>query len=105
MSTNSSSSNNAQTVTSIQTIKSCLTGRWRDQADLFTDKNIISALLKVIEPHKLDSDGNYRASERYMQVSSYDPVLRVPIKPDLFLIYDEIVRAVAAAAAANTDAS
>ena len=93
MSTDSTSSNNAKTFTSIQKIKFYLTGRWPNLADLFTDENISSALLKVIEPYKLDSDGNYRASERYMQVSSYDPVLRKEIKPDLYLIKDEIVRA------------
>ena len=93
MSTNSSSSNNVKTITSIQTIKFYLTGRWPNLANLFTDENISSALLKVIDPYKLDSDGNYRATERYMQVSSYDPVLRQEIKPDLFLIKDEIVRA------------
>jgi hypothetical protein len=81
----------------IKDIKYYLIGRWRDQADLFTDENIISALLKVISPDKLDSNGNYMPSARYLQTWGYNPKLNQDIKPDLYLIKDEIVRAAAAA--------
>jgi hypothetical protein len=99
MPTDSDPSNSASATVNIKVIKGLLLGRWPKLADLFTDENISSAVLKVVKPDRLDSDGNYTPSARYLQMWSYNPVLRVEIKPDLFLIQEEIVRAVEATAA------
>jgi hypothetical protein len=101
MPTDSDPSNSAGATVNIKVIKGLLLGRWPKLADLFTDENISNALLKVVKPDRLDSDGNYKPSARYLQTWSYDPVLRVEIKPDLFLIKEEIVRMATAAPAVN----
>jgi hypothetical protein len=96
MPTNSDPTNSAACVATIQTIKDLLIGRWPKLDALFTEENISSALLKVVNPEKLDSDGNYTGSARLLQTSSYDYKLRVDIKADIFLIQEEIVRATSA---------
>jgi hypothetical protein len=82
----------------IETIRYYLLGSWRNLAHLFTDENISNALLKVISPDKLDSNGNYIPSVRYFLTWGYNPALNQENKPDLYLVKDEIVRASAAAA-------
>lgn len=101
MPTDSDITNSAGSVATIQTIKRLLLGRWPNLADLFTDENIIRALLKAVRSDRLDSEGNYKGSARYLQTSSYDPTLRQEIKPDLFLIQEEIVRVFNEAQATN----
>ena len=93
MPTDSDPTNSASVIVTTKALKEILSQRWRNLSHLFTDENISNAVLQVIREDKLDSDGNYKPSARYLQTSSYDPVLRVEIKPDLFLIYDEIIRA------------
>ena len=103
MPTDSDPSNSAGSVATIQTIKRLLLGRWPNLAVLFTDENISSALLKAVKPDRLDSEGNYKPSARYLQTWDYDYALRVDLKPDLFLIHDEIVRAFNEADAASNN--
>ena len=101
MPTDSDPSNTAAVICTNKAIKEILSLRWPNLANLFTEENISSALLKAVKPDRLDSEGNYKPSARYLQMWDYDHALRVDIKPDLFLIKDEIVRAVAAATDAN----
>ena len=105
MPTDSDPSNSAGVICTNKAINEILTLRWPNLAVLFTDENISSALLKAVKPDRLDSNGHYTPSARGLQTSTYDPVLRQEIKPDIFLIKDEIVRAVEAAASTITDAN
>ena len=93
MPTDSDQTRSGESVATIQTIKCFLSERWPNLSDLFTNENISSAMLQVLPEFKIRSDGSYNGSGRLLHMWSYDPVLRVEIKCDLFLIKDEIVRA------------
>lgn len=92
MPTDSDQTRSGESIATIQTIKCFLSERWPNLSNLFTDENISSAMLKVLPEYKIRSDGSYNGSGRLLHMGSYDPVLRVEIKADIFLIKDEIMR-------------
>jgi hypothetical protein len=101
MPTDSDPSKSDSSSPNVEGIRYYLLGSWRNLAHLFTDENISNALLKVISPDKLDSNGNYMPSMRYFLTWSYNHALNQDIKPDLHLVKEEIVRAAAAATDVN----
>jgi len=94
MPTDSDQTKSGDSIATIQTIKYFLSERWPNLSDLFTDENISSAMLQVLPDYKIRSDGSYNGSGRLLHMGSYDPVLRVEIKCDLYRIKDEIMRAI-----------